>query len=124
MPRWWRPFLKLLVMSVALYTGWGLLGRLGLLIAIALLLITVLLYRTLRRWEGYQPADDLDLLLKRPDLFVRAVDETENEKNAPPRARDQRPEEEPEQRWKSNTGENRQAAGAKGAMRIIKGIQP
>ena len=111
-------------MSVALYIGWGLLGRLGLLIAIALLLITVSVYSTLRRWEGYQPADDLDLLLKRPDLFVRVVDETENEKNAPPRARDQRPEEEPEQRWESNTGENRQAAGAKGAMRIIKGIQP
>jgi hypothetical protein len=56
---------------------------LGLLIAIGLLLITVLLYRTIRRLGGYQPADDLDLLLKRTDLFVRAVDETKNEKIAP-----------------------------------------
>jgi hypothetical protein len=81
------------VLSVALYFGWELLGRLGLSIAIGLLLVTVLLHRTLGRRERYWPAGDLNLLLKRPALFVRAVDETENEKNAP-RAADRRPQEE------------------------------
>jgi hypothetical protein len=89
----WRPLVKLFVLSLALYFGSGLLGQLGLWIAIGSLLITVLLHRTLGRRERYWPADDLDVLLNRPDLFVRAVDETKNEKNAP-RATDQRLQEE------------------------------
>jgi hypothetical protein len=101
-PWFWRPLVKLFVLSVALYFGWRLLGRLGLWIAIGSLLITVLLHRTLRL-EGYQPADDLDLLLKRPDLFVRAVDETENEKNAP-RATGQCPEQEESEQGRPTLG--------------------
>jgi hypothetical protein len=101
--RLWRPLVKLSVLSVALYFGWELLGRLGLWIAIGSLLITVLLHRTLGRREKYWPADDLDLLLKRPDLFVRAVDETENEKNVPC-ATDQRPQEEESEQGRPRLG--------------------